>query len=228
MNVSEIKEGKINDPNARQYQISLSGERRIVRAESIVETDANINVINISGRSDLKNFFQRRLRNGAAFSFYSPLEASIDGQKIEVPNFYEFGLYSEFRFNSLSMVALDLKREEMVFFNLISPGAGITAGKVSASWVGIRGNRTLHLFNRDVNFEVGYAILTGVTTDWEGPIDQKDQSQGSSSKFKLSVYKAIYGVDAAFELSQQQWRLGAQEGLKVQDLRTFFTLSYNF
>lgn len=212
--------------NARLYQLSLGGERRVVDTEGIVKTNSNLNIFHASGKADLINFFLGKWSNGTSFTFSSPLETSIKNKKLKVPNLYKLGLYSEYRPGATKSLGLELQREDVVFFNLTNPGGGITPGTLAAYWVGFRGHSTHHLMGREVSFEAALALLAALSTDWQGPIDNKKTYQGTSVRLRVTALKAFYGFDTSIDLSRQELQLGSLSKIELQDFRTSLSLIY--
>jgi hypothetical protein len=126
----------------------------------------------------------------------------------------------------LTTLALDLEREDVVFFNLITPGTGITPGTISAYWFALRGSSTHLLFNKEVNVEASWGFLANLATGWQGPIDEASKYNGSNIKLRILVYKALYNFDSAFTISREEIEVGVQEKLKLQDTRALFSLVY--
>jgi hypothetical protein len=205
----------------REFNIEVSYEKRTIDTNSYIQTISQLNILNLHANG---NIWHNENKN-VFFRFNAGLGKPL-ASELPAPNLYNFGVQTIFSIKD-QFIGLGLKREDLLFFNIDTPGAGLKSGTIQANWAQILVELNPILKNKLWNIKTQYSTSISSSSGWK-PLKEAKSFQGNSIGIDVGIPYPVYGALPRLQFQQTEMVGKSNNGVTLKDTRVALGATYFF
>ena len=205
----------------RDYNLELFYENRSIDTSSYIQTISQLNIFHLQTNANLWHDESKLLYFKFLFGAGKPLASELPA-----PNLLNLGIQTAVHFKENS-IALGIKREDLLFFNIDEPGAGLKSGTIQANWAQILFDYNLNFKNQNWNIKAQYLSSISSSSGWK-TLSKTKSFQGNSIRLEIGSPFKYFGFSPKLSYQQTEMVGKGATSLSMKDTRIALGATYFF
>lgn len=205
----------------RDFNLELYYEKRSIDTTSYIQTISQLNILHLQTNANVWHDENKLLYLKFLVGAGKPLASELPA-----PNLFNLGIQTAVHFSGNS-IALGIKREDLLFFNIDEPGAGLKSGTIQANWAQILFDYNLNFKNQNWNIKAQYLSSISSSSGWK-TLSKSKSFQGNSIRLEIGSPFKFSGFSPKLLYQQTEMVGKASTSLSMKDTRIALGATYFF